>query len=160
MAKNDENLVEVRTKAAITRAWTDLEPKFVAWLGTGGLLSAITVVLHYFGVLNVPFWVPIAATYLGGAVVAYLKHTTVKIPSTADAASAAVTAGITVPSEVEAVTAVPVTPAEGEDTDGENVYSTDTPDDAVAPADGEVTDGENVYVAEPTETAAEATPSA
>lgn len=89
--------IEIRTKAAITRAWTDLEPKVAIWLASGGLLSAVNVALHYYGVINVPYWVPIVVTYLGGFLAAYFKKTTVRVPSVADgeaAANTAVTAGI------------------------------------------------------------------
>jgi len=66
-------------KTAFTRAWNDIEPKVLAWLATGGLLTAVTVVLHYFGVLDIPFWVPIVVTYVAGFVAAYLKKSKVAV---------------------------------------------------------------------------------
>lgn len=82
-----EHEAETVVKTAITRAWNDFEPKFVAWVTAGGLLTAATLVYYYLDPKStLPVWVAPVITYLGGLIVSYLKRSAVKSPVVAPVA--------------------------------------------------------------------------
>lgn len=80
MADHETTIV----KTALTRAWTDIEPKVLAWIAAGGLLTVITIIIGYVDpTFPIPVWVAPVVTYVGGLIAAYLKRSTVKVPAQA-----------------------------------------------------------------------------
>lgn len=60
-------------KADVVRAWTKFSPQFIAFLATGGVLTAIVALLDSFGVTYVPS--PLAVLLVGGlsSIAAYIQ---------------------------------------------------------------------------------------
>lgn len=88
-------------KTVIDRAWTDIEPKVIAWFAAGGLLTVASIVYGYvFPSEPLPVWIAPVITLIGGAVVAYLKKSTVPVEVSDGAHEATPT-----------VTEIPETPA-------------------------------------------------
>lgn len=93
----------------ITRAWTDLEPKLLAFLTTGLSAGVITEAANYLGYSINPALAVVIAT-LVATIAGYLKSSTSKVPAIAP--QPVVPAPVAVPVVAVAPVQTVVTPAD------------------------------------------------
>ena len=92
------------TVTVLKRAWTDLEPKLIAFLATGLTATAVVSAADYVGV-HLPDGLAALIVLLVGGVAGYVKSSTNKVDVPAEVLPVPV-AAVTVPEVV-----VPVAPA-------------------------------------------------
>jgi hypothetical protein len=98
-------IVTTVTKSVVHRAWTDLEPKLIAFLATGLTATALVSAADYVG-LKLPEGLASLIVLIVAGIAGYVKSSTSKVPPVA---AAVVTPA---PVEVPAVTPAPVVPLE------------------------------------------------
>lgn len=84
-------IVRTVTKNVITRAWTDIEPKLLAFLTTGLSAGVITEAANYLGFTINPALAIVIATVVA-SIAGYFKSSTSKVPAFAPAIVTAVPA--------------------------------------------------------------------
>ena len=89
------------TVSVLKRAWTDLEPKLVAFLATGLTATAVVSAADYVGV-HLPDGLAALIVLLVGGIAGYVKSSTNKVDAPADVTPA--------PVEVLPAPVAPVTP--------------------------------------------------
>lgn len=96
------------TVTVLKRAWTDLEPKVVAFLATGLTATAVVSAADYVGV-HLPDGLAALVVLIVGGIAAYVKSSTNKVDAPADV----VPAPVAVVAPEVAPTFVSVPPATG-----------------------------------------------
>jgi hypothetical protein len=91
------------TKVAITRAWTDLSPKVIAFLTGSGVVVVATYIAGLFDI-TLAGWQIGLITLLAGGLAGYIKKGTIAVPSLAES-SAAQNAALGAPAVVPATLA-------------------------------------------------------
>lgn len=104
-------IVRTITKNVLSRAWYDIDPKLIAATTTGVSASAVVEVGQLVG-YHVSAPLALLVSSVLGAVIGYIKSSTVKVqPAKAVAALAAATAPAPAPAPVDAAPVAPALPA-------------------------------------------------